>query len=298
MGTSNRALLLAVTFVMALVFASPVEAIQYGEPDNGAHPYVGGLVYVVDDSPQFIGCSGTLISATVFLTAAHCAPEDDLQLVGVTFDDTFVPGESTVIPLNNDDFIANPDYDGTPYTDVAVVLLPSDPGVGYAELPEIGLLDTLAPSANPNNQDRSLTAVGYGTTGLNRGEGGPPEFVYPEVKMRAENQISNLNSKRLGGLLVQTTAAPGTGGGTCYGDSGGPFFLAGTNIIVATTITGPNPNCGGNDINLRLDTEEVQSFLRPYIAGDQLSSEGERAQPAKHKQAKSKHKHTKGKRRR
>lgn len=27
------------------------------------------------------------------------------------------------------------------------------------------------------------TAVGYGTTGLSRGEGGPPQFVYPDVRM-------------------------------------------------------------------------------------------------------------------
>ncbi|CAA9298055.1 MAG: hypothetical protein AVDCRST_MAG26-4591 [uncultured Chloroflexia bacterium] len=248
--------------MVALLFAQPAGAIQYGVPDDGAHPYVGGLVFEVDGQ-QFVGCSGTLIAPTTVLTAAHCAPDDTFQLIGVTFDDTFVPGESTVVLAT--EFVANPDYDGSAYTDVAVVLLESDPGVGYAVLPEIGLLDSLAPSAEPGNQARSLTAVGYGTTGLNRGEGGPPRFVYPDVRMRAENQIINLNNKRLGGLLVQTTAAPGTGGGTCYGDSGGPFFVAGTNILVATTITGTNRNCGGADINLRIDTEAVQDFLADYI---------------------------------
>jgi hypothetical protein len=67
---------------------------------------------------------------------------------------------------------------------------------------------------------------------------------------------------------------------------------------VGTTITGSNPNCGGNDINLRLDTVEVQGFLNQYISGNRLSSEGERAQPATHQDAKSKHKHAKGKHRR
>jgi hypothetical protein len=206
-----------------------------------------------------------LIGPTTFLTAAHCFPDDVYQLVGVTFDEAFVPGESNLIPLDNGAFIGNPVYDGSPYTDVAVVILPYDPGVGYGTLPELGLLDTLAPSAQPGNQPRDLTAVGYGTTGLNRGEGGPPEFVYPDVKMRAENRIIGLNSNRLGDLLVQTTAAPGTGGGTCYGDSGGPFFLQGTNVVVATTITGSNKNCGGNDINLRMDTVAVQEFLSQYL---------------------------------
>ncbi len=89
---------------------------------------------------------------------------------------------------------------------------------------------------------------------------GEPEFVYPDIRMRAENTITGLSA-----TTVQTTAAPGTGGGTCYGDSGGPFFVAGTNIIVATTITGTNRNCGGADINLRIDTAEVQDFLAPYL---------------------------------
>jgi hypothetical protein len=259
-----RAIALAVTFVLSLVLFQPAAAIQYGEPDNGAHPYVGGLVYQVGDA-QFIGCSGTLIGPTTFLTAAHCFPDEEFVLVGVTFDDAFVPGESVVIPLNNESFIPNPAYDGTPYTDVAVVLLPDDPGVGYGELPELGLLDTLAPSAQPGNQERNLTAVGYGSTGLNRGSGGPPVFEYPDVRMRGENQIVGLNGAQLAGLLVRTTAAPGTGGGTCYGDSGGPFFLAGTNIVVAMTITGSNPNCGGNDINLRVDITSVQDFLYQYL---------------------------------
>ena len=78
--------------------------------------------------------------------------------------------------------------------------------------------------------------------------------------MRAENTITGLRP-----TVVQTTAAPGTGGGTCYGDSGGPFFVQGTNTVVATTITGTNINCGGADINLRIDTAEVQRFLSRYL---------------------------------
>jgi hypothetical protein len=197
------------------------------------------------------------------LTAAHCAPDDTYKLIGVTFDDAFVPDESAIVQATR--FVANPAYDGSAYTDVAVVLLAFDPGVDYAKLPKIGLLDSLVAAAEPGKQPRNLTAVGYGTTGLNRGEGGPPQFVYPDVRMRAENRIIDLTSRRLQGLLVKTTAAPGTGGGTCYGDSGGPFFVAGTNIIVATTITGTNKNCGGADINLRIDTKSVQTFLAPYV---------------------------------
>jgi secreted trypsin-like serine protease len=249
---------LVAALAMLLLAAAPAHAIQYGEPDNGAHPFVGGLVFEVDGA-RFVGCSGTLIGPTTLLTAAHCAPDATYTLVGVTFDDAFTPGESDITRASK--FVSYPKYDGTASTDVAVVILRRDPGVGLARLPEIGLLDTLTPSADSGNQDRELTAVGYGTTGLDRGTGGGrPDFVYPDVRMRGENTITGLTP-----TLVRTTAAPGTGGGTCYGDSGGPFFVAGTNVVVATTITGSNINCGGGDINLRVDTAEVQRFLSRYL---------------------------------
>lgn len=260
MGTRFRTIAGAVAIVLSLLLAGPAAAIQYGEPDNGAHPYVGGLIYEYEGM-QVLGCSGTVISSTTFVTAAHCYPDEVFRLVGVTFDDAFVPGESGIIPLDNSAFVPYSGYDGTAYTDIAVVALPYDPGVGYAELPEVGLLDTMDPSAQPGNQARHLTAVGYGTTGLNRGSGGPPQFEYPDVKMKAENRIIGLNSANTAGTLVHTTAAPGTGGGTCYGDSGGPFFVSGTNILVAITITGFNRNCGGGDLSLRTDLEWVQEFL-------------------------------------
>jgi hypothetical protein len=256
-------LLLAFALVM-LASVQPASAIQYGAPDDGAHPYVGGLVFNVGGQ-EFVGCSGTMISPTVLLTASHCYPDEVWVLVGITFAGQFTPG--SYVPVTSGDFSGNPAWFENPIAanDVAVVVLPGDPGVGNASLPEIGLLDTMAPRAQPGNQERYLTSVGYGTTGLNRGAGGPPEFIYPEIRMRGEARIIGLNGNQLGGMLVQTTAAPGTGGGTCYGDSGGPFFVQGTDTIVATTITGTNKNCGGADINLRIDTQSIQEFLAQFL---------------------------------
>lgn len=252
------AALLVLPLALAILLAPPAAAIQYGQPDNGAHPMVGGLVYEVDGN-QFVGCSGTVIGPATLLTAAHCYPDEVFRLVGVTFADQFQPGN--MVALDNGAFIPYGGYDGSPSTDVAIVRLPSDPGTGYAELPAPDVLGSMAPSAQPGNQARTLTAVGYGTTGLNRGSGGPPEFVYPQVRMRAENRITNVNNANVAGGLVQTTAAPGTGGGTCYGDSGGPFFISGTYTIVAITITGYNPNCGGSDLNLRIDNPVILDFI-------------------------------------
>src|SRR5215212_9939510 len=78
-----------------LLIAAPVQAITYGEPDGAGHPYVGGLV-ATNPSPvdTWLYCSGTLISPTVFLTAAHCI-EEGTALVTVTFDPDYQPGDQT-----------------------------------------------------------------------------------------------------------------------------------------------------------------------------------------------------------
>src|ERR671914_1490465 len=102
----RRALLLLATMALAIVLASGVaQAIINGQPDTGpnAHPYVGALVSV-PPSGQFKGqripiCSGTLISARVFLTAGHCTDiliRENLPTY-VSLDPTYEVGSSKVI---------------------------------------------------------------------------------------------------------------------------------------------------------------------------------------------------------
>src|SRR4029079_15061637 len=72
LASVNRfALAAALTF--ALAFAAPAGAITFGTADGNGHPNVGGLVAEQAYSDgTWTYCSGTLISPTVFLTAAHC----------------------------------------------------------------------------------------------------------------------------------------------------------------------------------------------------------------------------------
>jgi hypothetical protein len=112
----RRVVLVLATMALAVLLASGVaQAIINGQPDRGAHPYVG-MVYNAKGL-----CSGTLISPRVFLTAAHCTQffEERASKVRVTFEQRadFEPDDSYVgIPHTH------PRYDGF-FPDVGVVVL-------------------------------------------------------------------------------------------------------------------------------------------------------------------------------
>ena len=63
-----------------ILVPSSAQAITNGQPDNGAHPYVGELLFYVPDEidPRFTDpggwftCSGTLLNTTIVVTAGHC----------------------------------------------------------------------------------------------------------------------------------------------------------------------------------------------------------------------------------
>lgn len=54
-------------------------------------------------------------------------------------------------------------------------------------------------------------------------------------------------------------------GGSCFGDSGSPRFVHGTNLAVATTFGG-DPICRSENINSRLDTVEARAFYGQFLA--------------------------------
>ena len=79
-----RSLTLAAVVAAALALAGSAGAVVFGAPDGEGHPNVGALL-----APQaypdgtWASCSGTLISPTVFLTAAHC--DWGVERIAVTF---------------------------------------------------------------------------------------------------------------------------------------------------------------------------------------------------------------------
>ena len=264
----RRTLLLLATMTLAALLASGVAgAITYGQPDDNRHPYVGALVgsvQVEDSQVKFVLCSGTLISPTVFLTAAHCVVDNEqygISVEGVTFDPTFDPQTS---PLFTGTVHAHPDVEriSNYFHDIAVVVLDSPVEMNrYGELPPAGLLDEL-------NQDRGLrgeefTSVGYGRRERTHEPGsGSPLYGASGVRMFSTQLFRTLTKNHL-----KLSQNPALGyGGTCYGDSGGPIFLgdATSNQLVALTSTG-DAVCTATSVNYRLDTPEARSFLEDYV---------------------------------
>jgi V8-like Glu-specific endopeptidase len=247
-----RSRVLSLAAAAALLASVTAYAITYGQLDGNRHPEVGALVGTFNGQ-SYPYCSGTLISPTVFLTAAHC----DLGTgqVFVTFDTKF----SSKSRLYAGQYHADPLYNAAqddPH-DIAVVVFDRPiRGITPARLPAAGQLDRL-----PVNQ--KFTAVGYGGQEPVNQPGGPV-IGYLDTR---EYAVSSLNAVNPAWLRLSQNQATGDGG-TCYGDSGGPNFLgagaAETNIVAATTITG-DALCKATNVTYRTDTASARAFLGGFV---------------------------------
>lgn len=260
--------LVFVVVTVMLVAVTSVSAITNGSPDNGAHPYVGIMVADDADGNPLWRCSGTLISSKLFLTAGHCT-EAPAASATIWFDENI---EETPDFGTPDGYPYEGEVDGTTYThpsydpnafylyDLGVVVLDRPVHMDeYGALPELGVLDTI----QGDDKKAALTAVGYGLQQIN------PVTVLGE-RDRLVAVLDVLNTKGVFGVPDGTSVAvSGSGvggdnsdsGGTCFGDSGGPQFLSGTNIVAAVTSFGINGNCAGTGGGYRVDAEDDLNWL-------------------------------------
>jgi len=241
----------------------PAQAITFGSPDGMQHPNVGALVTDWnEESPgpdQF--CTGTLVSETLFLTAAHCMAgwEEDTDF-WVTFapeydEDAETPGDLHVVS----DFTLHESFgrNMADLHDMAIVELATAPAVTPAQLPTLGLLDSYS---QQELRQLTFTTVGYGIV-RNTKRGGPHGFEDETTRLVAQQTLLSLQR-----AWLNLNMNPSTGsGGTCYGDSGGPHFLGGltSNLLVSLTVTG-DAMCRATDKTYRLDTFVAQEFLARF----------------------------------
>ena len=276
----------ALTAALLLLPIGVAHAITNGQPDGSKHPYVGLLIF--DSAPGEPGwrCSGSLISPTVVLTAGHCT--DGAVAARVWFDED-VTYDAVPLPLYPFGGAGSGAIEGTPYTnpkyrsaenpygggnglpafsyrDVGVVIL-DEPVImdEYAKLPEAGLIDNLKNKAG-------VDFVGYGVQFQAQIPGNqlpqpPPYYRWtgPRVRLYAP---SNLVSGRFvhSAEYMRLALNPGGGsGGTCFGDSGGPNLLGGTDTVLAVNSYVTNVNCSGVGYSARVDIPEVLEWIKTFL---------------------------------
>jgi secreted trypsin-like serine protease len=238
--------------------------IIFGTVDGNAHPAVGLLVLDVNGTPTY-RCSGTFLSPTVFLTAGHCVGEPG------EFSGMRVFTESDVEHGNNNYPFAGPNTieatswqahplfteAGFPLHDVGVVVLSAPfnlPANQYGVLPAVNQLDALHNGANT-----LFTSVGYGSQKTN-----PAQDISLRIRESAQVHLIAINTPAVGHILM-ILSNNGAGGGSCFGDSGGPNYIGTSNVIAATTSFGRSPTCGGTGGVFRLDQQDVIDFVNWFL---------------------------------
>ena len=278
--------------VAAIALVIPVGAVtKGGEPDAGEHPYVGLSVYFFDDgSGDYLvshRCSGTLITATVYVTAGHCTSGMDKAMLWFEEDVQSDQGSNGYPDFSDlgDVYLsawgaAGHTVTGTPYTfpdyndnafflnDLGVVVLDEsvevaglyDGGDGYAALPTDGQFDGLKVG-----RKTTFTSVGYGlqfSTGTNTPVGPTPSPISAlKVRLKAHPWLYQIDVPGFVdgfAFLLSNNAATG---GTCFGDSGGPNFIGNTATIAGITSFGLNGSCGGTGGVWRLDRQDALDWI-------------------------------------
>jgi V8-like Glu-specific endopeptidase len=241
----RRRLLPFAALLACFAFAAPAGAIVGGAPDS-SHPYVG----LLDNGSE--GCSGTLISPRVVVTAAHCfsgaaskwGTDQGRAKIRVTFDQQgiFNADRTSYFGAYYSDpaFCSPCGPGGTRFDshDVAVVILDSSVSMpAYGSLPTAGFDSSL-----PTNT--ALDLVGYGVQSFLKPN--VPDLNAVFTRYAASAKLVSVDSE-----FLKVSSAQ------CFGDSGGPVFLAGTNQMVAEVSYSSNPLCNGVAYDYRLDGDAL-----------------------------------------
>jgi hypothetical protein len=238
------------------------------QPDGNGHPNVGAFLLprLADGSLRII-CSGTLVTPRVFITASHCtafALSQGFTETWVTFDPNFgTDSEHNIFSTPyHGRIVHNPAYKAPYQADLSLILLDKPvKGIAPAKIAPRGFLDQLRDSGAIKTTE--YLNVGYGSAEQLVVPTVGPTFPFDGIRKWTISGFYALDPQyiHLNQNLHQDYS------GTGYGDSGGPTFVNTANglVVVSVVSTGDVP-CWATSVNQRVDTDESQDFLAPYLA--------------------------------
>jgi hypothetical protein len=255
------------------VGAPPTAAITGDGRRDEVHTNVG-LVRFTTESGRF-RCSGTLISPTVVLTAGHCTGDTGASpatnvYVSFNTDLALDPLAAGITPAERAaraaDFItgtAHPDpgWDGrlsiSKQHDQGVVVLDTPatskwPGIRPAPLLPVGTLD--------GNQgalkNETFTLVGYGVD-----IGAKKAQIVVTERRSTTSYLKNVQDEVVTFQINDRDSK--AGGGSCFGDSGGPVFLG--RFVAGDASFVNSLTCNATGGYQRVDTRYSRAFLEQFI---------------------------------
>lgn len=262
-----RKILLIVSLLMVLS-ATPALAVKNGNLDGNQHPMVGLMVALDSSGAPLWRCSGTLISPTVYLTAGHCT-EAPAASATIWFDadvESGIPGNG--YPYQGEvsgTTYTHPDYNPNAFfvRDAGVVVLDEPYVVSkYGQLPKLNQLEKY-------KTRRGLDKLRFDSVGYGLQQSFPDAASWKDqadrIRMIAHPRLIQMDTPGFTGNFSLLLSNNKNTGGTCFGDSGGPNFIAGTNVVAGVTSFGINGNCAGTGGVFRMDRawslDWVKSFL-------------------------------------